>query len=182
MDKLDYLWQLAKDRDVFVDFAPLTQRHPKLWGLYIAAGPAILLDETLRYRLREQKCVLAEEVFHALTYPRTDVREVYRSYRRYGECNETIVMGQDERKALRKACDFLIPDAELCKAMEKGYWSCYEIAEYFDVTEWVVYRKLGFLKDSFRRQGLKVKGRELFNVRMGTCQVAENEEEYTISK
>jgi hypothetical protein len=54
-----------------------------------------------------------------------------------------------------------------------------------------VYRKLGFLKVCFRRQGLKVKGRELFNVAMVPYQylsdafpegmVAENREAYATS-
>jgi len=149
MDKLQQLWEIADEFGVFATFAPLQKKNPGLLGIYISDWPAIFLDESIRNYRRIQKCILAEEIGHHLTVPRTDFRRVYRHYTRYGECNETIMFAQDERRALRWATGFLIPDVELCRALAKGYRSCYELAEHFDVTEWFVYRKLEFLKAEF---------------------------------
>lgn len=165
-DKLQQLWQMAEDMEVFVDFHPLANRCNGLLGLYMPRYPGIALDTSLRYQKREQKCVLAEEIGHVLTFPRTDIRSVYRSYRRHGECNETIIMAQDERRALAWAADFLIPDVELCQALSEGCRNCHELSEYFNVCEWIVHKKIGFLRVCFRRQGLKVKGKEIFNLQM----------------
>jgi hypothetical protein len=38
VDKLEQLWKMAEDLNVFVDFAHLAQRCPKLFGLYIATA------------------------------------------------------------------------------------------------------------------------------------------------
>ena len=167
MKKLQQLWQMAEDMDIFVTFHALSNRCHGLFGLYIPKYPAIALDDSLEHNIREQKCVFAEEIGHALTAPRTDIRRVHRCYRRLGECNETIIMAQDERKALAWAADFLIPDVELCQALSEGVRSCYELSEYFGVSEWMVHTKIGCLRTCFRRQGLKVKGKEIFNMQMG---------------
>jgi len=81
------------------------------------------------------------------------------------------MQSQDERKAMQWATDYLIPDVELMKALKVGCRSCFELAEYFDVTEWFMYRKLGLLKMCFRRTGLKVKGRDLFEADMMPCNI-----------
>jgi Zn-dependent peptidase ImmA (M78 family) len=166
MDKLQQLWQMAEDMEIFVTFHGLSNRCNGLMGLYIPKYPAIAIDNSLKHNYREQKCVFAEEIGHAKTFPRTDIRNVYKAYRRHGECNETIIMAQDERKALAWAADFLIPDVDLCNALSNGCRSCYDLSEYFEVSEWMIHQKIGCLRTCFRRQGLKVKGKDIFNLKM----------------
>lgn len=128
-------------------------------------GPTIILGKHLLYSSRLHKCVLAEEIGHYYTAPRTNLLLSNTS------ANLQTMESQDERRAAQWATDFLIPDRELDKALKAGYRSCFELAEYFDVTEWFIYRKLGLLKMCFRRTGLKVRGRDLFELDMAPCKI-----------
>lgn len=160
------LWEIVERENLKVRYKDMTQIPEEIHGLYIydpRTGPLIILGHHLEHNRRLQKCVLAEEIGHFYTSPRTNFISSYTS------ANLKIIQSQDERKALQWATDFLIPDRELFKAVQSGYRSCYELAEYFDVTEWFMYRKLGFLKMCFRRTGLKVKGRDLFDIEMKPC-------------
>lgn len=165
LSKLEQLWQIAYDMNIYPDFYPLSAAVPGLLGIYMAGCRAILLDESLRYNLIEQTGVMAEEIGHAKTAPRTDMRRVYDVYRRNGECNETIMMAQDERAAQFWAANWCISDIELKEALASGYQSCWELAEHFGVPEWIVHMKMGSWKVCGRYQGLKIKGKDIF--RMG---------------
>lgn len=156
MDKLNRLWLMADSMKVFVDFVPLREDNPDLWGIYISdlatlvdfrinkTCPAILLDKSLVANYRMQKCILAEELGHHMTAPRTDIRKIYTSFKKFSG-NEEIKMAQDERKALLWATEFLMPTKNFCRLLSKDYL-LYELADEFYVTEWMVWRKMEFLK------------------------------------
>ena len=166
MDKLDKLFAIARKESIRILYEDLYSLPENISGLYMynhKVGPIIVLDKRLEHMRRDHKCVLAEEIGHFYTAPRTNSLSAYTC------SNHRIMMSQDERKALQWGTDFLIPDAELCEALKSGHRSCFELADYFDVTEWFMYQKLGFLKMCFRRTGLKVKGRDLFDVQMQPC-------------
>lgn len=163
---MDRLWSIIEKERIAVKYRNLKQEQESLLGLYFyceMAGPIIILDNSLKDFQRIHKCVLAEEIGHFYTSPRSNYLVAYTSYA------SQLAMSQDERKAHQWATDFLIPDIELFKAVEDGFRSCYELAERFEVTEWFVHRKMGFLKMCFRRTGLKVRGRELFKVETIPC-------------
>jgi len=162
---MEKLWEIIEKENIKVKYRHLSHERETLYGLYLLddSGPIIILDHSLKTSRRLSRCVLAEEIGHYYTAPRTNFLTAYTSY------STQLTMSKDERKAMMWATDFLIPDRELCKALKSGLRSCYELAEHFDVTEWFMYRKMGFLKMCFRRTGLKVKGRDLFQVEMQLC-------------
>ena len=162
------LWDIVSRENIEVRYKDFSSLPENINGLYIydqRLGPLIILDKGLHHSHRLHKCVLAEEIGHFYTAARTNLFSVHTS------ANLQTMEAQDERKATQWATDFLIPDCELVKALESGCRSCFELAEYFDVTEWFMYRKLGLLKMCFRRTGLKVKGRDLFDIGMQPCHI-----------
>ncbi len=165
---MDRLWTIVEREKIRIRYEDLSGIPEKPLGLYIYSniiGPVITLDIGLDHLRRLKKCVLAEEIGHFHTAPRTNMLRAYTS------ANQRIMQSQDERKAMQWATDFLIPDTELTKALKAGCRSCFELAEYFDVTEWFMYRKLGLLKMCFRRTGLKVRGKDLFETEMLPCDI-----------
>lgn len=167
-DIMKKLWDIVTKESIEVRYKDFSQLPENIHGLYIyeqSLGPLIVLDKRLHHSHRLHKCVLAEEIGHFYTAARTNLLSVHTS------ANLQTMEAQDERKATQWATDFLIPDSELVKALETGCRSCFELAEYFNVTEWFMYRKLGLLKMCFRRTGLKVKGRDLFNLAVQPCRI-----------
>ncbi len=115
-------------------------------GLYLwDDGPVILLDKRLLKHPRLYKCVLAEEIGHYFTAPVSNLLVVHTSY------NREIAMSADERRALKWATDFLIPDHKLLAAMHCGCLTVHELADHFQVTEWFMHRKLGFIYEQRNR-------------------------------
>ncbi|AFM43006.1 putative Zn peptidase [Desulfosporosinus acidiphilus SJ4] len=162
------LWDIINKENIKVLYKDFSHLPENIHGLYFyeqRIGPLIVLDKNLHHSHRLHRCVLAEEIGHFYTAARTNILTVHTS------ANLQTIENQDERKAAQYATDLLIPDSELIKALESGCRSCFELAEYFDVTEWFMYRKLGFLKMCFRRTGLKVKGRDLFDIAMQPCHI-----------
>lgn len=163
---MERLWDIIKRENIEVLYKDFSQFPENIHGLYLydqRLGPLIILDKQLNHSHRLHRCVMAEEIGHFYTAARTSILTVHTS------ANLQTIESQDERKAAQWATDFLIPDSELVKALEAGCRSCFELAEYFDVTEWFMYRKLGLLKMCFRRTGLKVRGQDLFNLAIQPC-------------
>ncbi len=159
MRSLNDLFAIATVEGIDVSYHNI--KKDGLLGLYVAhprAGPMVFLDNQLIHRTALHKSVFAEEIGHYMTAPRTNILRVCKSFKMFGENNETIMMAQDERAALRWATGFLMPDVELCRALSQGYRTCYELAEYFDVTEWLVYRKVELWKKHFApKEGIRAK-------------------------
>lgn len=79
---------------------------------------------------------------------------------------DKIQQAQDERKALEWASDILMPNVEFSRAVSEGCSSVYDLAEWFDVTEWFVYRKLGIIKVKYRELGIKLRSRDYFRIKI----------------
>ncbi|MCL6592880.1 MAG: ImmA/IrrE family metallo-endopeptidase [Alicyclobacillus sp.] len=103
--------------------------------------PCIVLDRHLHQHPRLLKCVLAEELGHYHTVPRGNLLLPFFSY------SNTLRLSKDERKALKWACDFLIPDLQLC-ALIRQESTLEEIADHFEVTKWLLKKKFQFLKET----------------------------------
>lgn len=158
---MEKLYNLVNELNITLEYEDLKRYSPGLWGLYVldqAIGHLILLDEQLlspaRYRLH--RCVLAEEIGHALHPPRPGHLRYYRRPWRVVD-NQAIIVAQDEAKALRWATDFLMPDVEFRRAQAKGYDTVPDLADYFYVTEEFVRAKIGFLRRKARDIGRKLK-------------------------
>ena len=137
----------------------------KLIGLYIwdPIAPCILLDESLKNNYRKHITTLAEEMGHHFT-------GIRRNFMITDSYQDRITVAKDETQALRWANDYLIPDAELTYAVkELKLRSCWELAEYFEVTQPFMWRKLGFLRTCFRYVGIKVRSRDIFSVELLPC-------------
>lgn len=160
------LFNFIESENIYLDFIDLTGRaNSKLFGLYLShpKRPIIVLDVSLYLpeNRRLYKCVLAEELGHHFCTPRTNVLQMF------GSCSiidskDKILQAQDEFKALVWASNILMPDIEMRQAISDGCKTTYDLAEFFDVTEWFVYRKLGIVKAKFREKGFKLRSRDYF--------------------
>lgn len=145
------LYEHIERRKIIVHYAVLADTVDRLLGFcyyHTRLGrPVVILDENLRGRTAEHDVVLAHEVGHIVTSPRLSPLEVHAYCAR-------IVIGQDELRATRWACDCLMPDAEFYGAIQRGCHEVWELAEYFCVTEWLVRQKWAQLKARARPLGL----------------------------
>lgn len=149
------------DRDgVFVTYKPLA-RERKQNGMFFRAecgAPCIILDTELKRNERLGRSVLAEEYGHFKTTAASNIFEIHFSY------DNSINMCKTEELALRWATDYHMPLEELAAAIRKGCKDVYELSEHFFVTEWLVWRKLHFLKkDIHKSQKVRIKVRDLFS-------------------
>lgn len=122
----------------------------KLLGMYFrsASGqPVIALDENLQHRIPLARCVLAEELGHYWTAPTADHLNC--------ACETSLnkqARWQDEKRALRKAANLLIPTEKLAQAGRRGLFLAHELAEHFTVEEYVVWLKFHVLRSDLREQ------------------------------
>lgn len=160
---MDRLWHIVEKEHIKVIYKEMSHIPEKLHGLYMydkRFGSIIVLGNHLLCYYRLHKCVLGEEIGHFYTSPRTNILTAYAS------ASLKVIMTQDERKALEYATDLLIPSDEFDRAVSEGCQSIYDLAEWFDVTEWFVYRKLEILKTKHREMGIKMKSGDYFKVKL----------------
>lgn len=154
------LEKLCEESGVFLTYKPLLKER-KQKGLYFRAKcgtPCIVLDTDLRHDIRLGRSVLAEEYGHFKTTAESEVLEIHFSY------NRAVIMCKSEELALRWAVNYHMPLEALAQAVRKGYREIHELADYFYVTEWLVWRALHFLKiDIYKSQEIRVKIRDLFS-------------------
>ncbi|MCL6478098.1 MAG: ImmA/IrrE family metallo-endopeptidase [Peptococcaceae bacterium] len=146
MTKMTNLLKLAEIESINIVYARLRKRKDDgLWGLYVPGrlgkNPTIYLDvELLCPKLhRLARCILAEELGHHFTFIDSCVFKIRANY------SLERKMNAEDEKALRWATNYLIPTAELITLLKEGY-ECNDLAEYFGVTVWFLYRKLEFLQ------------------------------------
>ncbi|WP_052299146.1 ImmA/IrrE family metallo-endopeptidase [Thermaerobacter marianensis] len=131
---------MAATEGILVEYVPLLPSKGLL-GLYLRTphGAAIVLDSSLPANPRLERCVMAEELGHHFTVPVTSTfvactsATARTSYRR------------DEARALRWACDHLMPLDQFLQAMREGVSTVEELADYFYVTPWMVHARFRFL-------------------------------------
>lgn len=168
---MNKLLTIVETEHIYLNYVNLlSDTRRKLYGLYFfidGHGPAILLDKSLdRPECRRlHRCILAEELGHHFTTPQTNI------FKLYGSCTveylQKIQQAKDELRALVWATDFLMPNTEFNRAVSEGCQSVYDLAEWFNVTEWLVYRKLGVIKRKYREEmGIKLRARDYFNMKI----------------
>ena len=142
-------------------------RHlpPGLLGKANARTKTITLDTRLEPKYRLLKCVLAEEIGHIL-YPPRPGHVAYHStnYYHIDHCDRSnikAIVAQDERKALTWATGVLIPDVEFWRVNRNGVDTVYELAEYFEVEEWFMMLKIGYVRRTARNAGHKIKWKDI---------------------
>lgn len=120
-----------------------------LLGLYIReeCGAAIVLDTSLTSNPRLERCVLAEELGHHYTAPITSV------FTAYASATFRTSHSRDEARALRWACDYLMPVDKFLRALREGVTSVEDLADLFDVTPWMVHQRFRFLPTNDRSGG-----------------------------
>jgi len=143
---MDKLRELAEKENVSIAFLPLLKQKDGLWGMYIPENkgkkPRIYLDIELKHNpklYRLARCVLAEELGHHFT----GVWSVFKIHTNY--CLKKKRTADDE-KALRWGTNKLIPTNELISLLEEGICECIDLADYFGVTAWFMFRKIEFLQ------------------------------------
>jgi len=167
IERIKRLWNIVEQEDIEVFYRNIKTTSEKLNGLYfynLDFGPVILLDKNLLHQRRKHNEVLAEEVGHHFAGVGTNVLFASMDY------TAQIRRNSDENRAMLWATNFLIPDNELMHAVHVDKLrSCYELADYFDVTQGFFMQKLILLKQCFRRTGLKVKGRDILGLDLSSC-------------
>lgn len=144
------LLAVCEKEGIRVFWRQLDPDEGKLLGMYFRSRkgrPVIALDESLQHRIRLARSVLAEEIAHYYTTPTAD-------HLHHGPQNPLNgqAIWRDESRALRLAVNMLIPTHELAAAAKKGLHSCHELAEYFRVEEYIVWRKFHVLRTDLREQ------------------------------
>lgn len=165
MITIDKLSTMAWEFGIKVVYQDLRSRHPDLLGMADAEQRVIILDKSLSGSQRKLKCILAEEIGHVL-YPPRPGHIAYHSTEFIqsdfnGRSNLKIIVAQDERKALTWATGVLIPDVEFWRAVDNGINTIYELSDYFDVEEWFMRLKIGYIRMKAREEGNRLKWRDL---------------------
>lgn len=134
----------------------------RILGLYFRDRedkPGILLHTELQYRIPLARTVLAEEIGHHVTLGTGTVFVVERGF------DTLLSTVKNEKQAIQWAAEYHMPVEALSHAViKKGYRHPWELAEYFNIVEWLVHRRVYFLReDIYRRWGVRVSHRDLLN-------------------
>jgi len=162
---LDDLYALAKKLGIQIIYKDLLNKHSGLLGMADAANKTITLDWLLRGNYRQLKCILAEEIGHILFPPRPGhIRYHSKRFIHADHIDRSLtkaIVAQDERKARQWAANILMPDDEFWRALREGANTVYRLAEWFDVEEWFVLMKIGYVRLQARESGVKLKWRDI---------------------
>jgi len=137
--------RIAEEEGIFVSYQDLAIPGYPLFGSYQYDPernlPIILLDNSLKHNHILYRCVMAEELGHYFTIPQGNFLLPYTSYSR------AIILGRDERRAIKWACNFLLPVIAFKKAISSGLTTIEELAEYFSVTACLVNWRIEFARN-----------------------------------
>lgn len=155
------LYLIAESLGIKVSHVDLHKTSTGLLGKADALNKKITLDYSLKDCPREHKCVLAEEIGHIL-YPPQPGHIAYHARGYYDIDNIErsmikVTVAQDERKALDWATGVLMPNVEFWRAVKEGENTLCKLADWFDVTEWFVRIKIGYIRRKARDEGNKLK-------------------------
>ena len=148
---MESLFLLAEKEKINITYIQLRKHRKTLWGLYFpgqpGGSPTIYLDMELYnnsqlYRLA--RCILAEELGHHFTGIRSNMFKIHANY------SLERKMSSDDEKALRWATSKLIPTSEITALFKKGKHLHIDLAVYFGVTAWFMFRKMEFLQHQAR--------------------------------
>jgi Zn-dependent peptidase ImmA (M78 family) len=161
---INTLFVIAQRMGIKIIYEDLHQSNPHLEGYAWPDKEIIALDKTLHRRSRQHKCVLSEEIGHFLYPPRPGHKAFHERYFQMS-CQErgnlAVTVAQDEQKALTFATGLLIPDAEFWDLIQNQQSNLRDLMEHFDVEEWFVRVKIGFIRRKARDAGQKLKWKHL---------------------
>lgn len=148
------LWDVVEAERIVVEYEDgLADGDEHLLGAYwwdpVVERHVIVLDKDLLWRPALQATVLGEEVGHAMVGVRRGSWVTRPADR--------VVVYQDELRAIRWACEVLVPVHEFIEAARRGLERPSEFAEEFLVTEWLIHRRWGFLRETDRSLGAMVR-------------------------
>lgn len=158
---------LCAQEGVAVEYVRLSKSRGLL-GWYCSdwdtGQPLILLDYSLLDFPPLHRCVLAEELGHHMTgtprlMPSSILSASVLRLRLYESTH-----WKHENAAVRWAADYLIPNDALALALRNGIRTVTELADHFNVTPWMVRRKMDFLRNDMPKyQGSRVRHKDLFS-------------------
>ena len=150
MNQVLLLQEIAYAHGIEIAYKNLHAKHPQLDGYAWPYQGLIVLDESLQGKLRQEKCVLAEEIGHCLYPPAAGhISYHYAGYRHLSQWerdNLAVLVTKDERLALHWGTSFLIPDKAFWEYAQKGPHEWWEWLEHFDVEDWFMRAKFGFMR------------------------------------
>ncbi|MBC8632086.1 hypothetical protein H8697_10295 [[Eubacterium] tenue] len=138
MDKLDKLYELCEENGIVLETATLM---PSLLGLYTKMEgypPIITLNKIILDDKKKTLEVLSEELGHHFTTDGNFIG-VLTHY------TDRVNLDTMELKALKWACNFLIPDSELVEKL-KYETNLYDLADSLEVPYPMLMSKLNFIK------------------------------------
>lgn len=138
---MDRLTELAESEGIFLSYCNLQFDGRDLYGLYFydpQRGPFILLDKSIRVDHKLHRSVMAEELGHHFTVPQTNILLPYTSYA------YSLSLERDERRAIRWACDFLMPTQKFVTQIQSCGGNLAALADEFQVTPWLVRWRITF--------------------------------------
>lgn len=156
----DGLLKMCESNGVWVSYQPLPKERGQLGMFFrdMSGRPFILLDPSLLDNPRLHRCILAEEVGHFKTTGSGTLFVMHFSY------NVALAMSKADAAALRWASEYLMPTLDFARAVKDGRRDVHELAEHFYVTEWMVHRKIQFLRQDLRRRHrLRIKLRDMLS-------------------
>lgn len=135
--KTTVLYEIAAQNDIDIEYGKLSG-EASLAVMYDSNAYAICLNAEKMKTSSEERTHLAHELGHCMTGS---------FYNRYSSCD---ILEKHEYRANRWAAENMIPWPELLQAFQNGVVECWELAEYFDVTEGLVHKAF----DTYTRRGL----------------------------
>ena len=145
--EMNYLLKLVEKEKIMLSYLPLREYRQSLWGLFIpgkhGTNPAIYLDKELKHNpklYRLARCILAEELGHYFTGITSSVFKIHANY------SLERKMSVDEESALHWATSRLISTDEVLELLRINKCECTDLADYFEVTTWFMFRKLEFVQ------------------------------------
>ncbi|SFU39286.1 ImmA/IrrE family metallo-endopeptidase [Alicyclobacillus macrosporangiidus] len=146
---MDSLMYIVEQEKIFLSFKDLSPCPRTIYGFYFfdpsEQQPHIVLDRQLKEGSPLYRSVLAEELGHHFTVPQGTLLVPYTSY------SHKLILNKDERRALQWACDYLVPISEFEKALAAGITDTNDLAEHFNVTPWLIRRRLQFMREKHAR-------------------------------
>lgn len=133
---MDELYRLVEQEKIHLYYRDMTTAPVRIYGLYFfdlrRQRAFIVLESSLVHNIPMHRSVLAEELGHHFTVPEGNLILPYTSY------SNIMLLNKDEARALRWACDFLMPVDKVKEAIEEGANTIDGIAERFNVAPWLV--------------------------------------------
>jgi Zn-dependent peptidase ImmA (M78 family) len=156
---MDSLLEIVRRENIYLAYKDLKSAGPLL-GLYVNCKKKsiIILEQSLIFSNRSHRVALVHELGHHFFPPRSGIIAFQRS-----DFNRDMVICQDERKAMQYGTNHLMPTEEVWKAIKNGYDTIPLLSDLFNVTEWFVRTKIGFIRVDERERGNKLKWRNILN-------------------